>query len=148
MLLRLFTDSVVRRYLGGVLSADRAQARISDLFAEASSTWVVVPKHEPTLSVGLVRLHPAHDGVETELSYALLPEVFGQGLATETVGCIVHHAFDRGGISRLIAETQSANKASCQLLERLSFRFFKETMRFDARQTIYVHDGHSRNDAW
>lgn len=50
---------------------------------------------------------------------------------------VVDYALDDLGLHRIIAETQSANTASCRLLERIGMHRVKTLQRFGAEQIIY-----------
>ncbi len=81
-----------------------------------------------------------HDKTDPELSYLLLPEWWGQGLATESVRAVLDHAHGCGA-ERIVAETQVANAASIRLLTRLGMRFERSVVRFGEAQAIYVSRG-------
>jgi ribosomal-protein-alanine N-acetyltransferase len=90
--------------------------------------------------VGMVSLGVHHDGTDTEISYLLLPEWWGQGYAKEAVRAVVDLALGDLGLPRVVAETQTANVASCRLLESLGMRLERRVERFGAEQAIYATD--------
>ena len=59
-----------------------------------------------------------HRGV---VSYALVPALWGRGLAREMLGLALDHAFDALGLRRIEADIQADNHASRHLAERLGF---------------------------
>ena len=136
----LMTHPDVRRYLGGPASPERAAARAARLAEENDPTaWAVYLRHNPaTGCVGLVQITPHHDGSAVELSYELLPVVWGVGLASEAVRAVIAHAFGSLGLTRLLAETQAANRPSRVLLERVGMLYDREIERFGEVQAIYV----------
>ncbi|WP_264298240.1 GNAT family N-acetyltransferase [Bacillus sp. B1-b2] len=87
--------------------------------------------------MGLVSLDPHHDEVYPELSYQFLPKWWGKGYATEVVQFLTFFALNELKLSNLIAETQTANKSSCRLLERIGMKFERSITRFGAEQAIY-----------
>lgn len=89
-------------------------------------------------SIGLVFLSYHHDGSGHELSYQCDAEHWGKGYAFEAAKRVVRHVVDDPGMAQIIAETQSANGASCRLLERLGMREQRRVMRFGAEQIIYT----------
>ncbi|MCB0132728.1 MAG: GNAT family N-acetyltransferase [Caldilineaceae bacterium] len=135
----LHTDARVRRYLGGALTNDRAETRLRDYLAGATSkpVWVLRPKDE-TRFLGTVDLQPHHDGMNMEISYLLLPDAWGHGYATEAVRALLAHAMDDLGLACVVAETQRANLASCRLLERCGMSRTRRLVRFGAEQVIYT----------
>lgn len=135
----LTVDPEVRRFLGGPSSPERAAARAEGLSAgERPQTWAVLLADGSRGCIGLVGIHPHHDGHDCELSYEFLPTVWGAGVCSEAVRAVLDQAFERLGYVRLIAETQTANRPSRRLLERLGMRWEREVTRFGAAQAIYA----------
>ena len=62
---------------------------------------------------------------ECELGYRLLPEYWGQGLATEGAGACIDYAFNHLGVPYVVAVALPENKASCRVLEKVGFNFQK-----------------------
>lgn len=56
---------------------------------------------------------------EGEVGYIFDPDYGGQGYATEAVGAVVAHAFDRLGVRRITAGCFADNLSSVRLLEKL-----------------------------
>ena len=81
--------------------------------------------------------NPHHDGVYLEISYQLLPNWWGAGYATEVVQVIINFALIELNLSKVIAETQTANTSSCKLLENLGMKLERTISRFGAEQAIY-----------
>ncbi len=144
---RLYTDVEVRRFLGGPASEEAIRSAFSVLIDPSTAVqhWAIRLRHNGAF-VGVVSLGPHHDGVDTEISYQLLPEWWGRGYAKETVQAVVDYALDSLGLPRVIAETQTANAASCRLLEQLGMRLERMVERFGAEQAIYVLDAELRGD--
>lgn len=59
------------------------------------------------------------DGSEVELSYGLLPEFRGRGLATEAARAVLDTGRDGLGLSAVVALSRGDNRASHQVLEKL-----------------------------
>lgn len=60
---------------------------------------------------------------ETEIAYALLPEFWGRGLATEIAQALRDIGFARLGLPTLVAFTLPDNLASRRVMEKLGLRF-------------------------
>jgi ribosomal-protein-alanine N-acetyltransferase len=88
--------------------------------------------------LGLVSLDKHHDGESTEVSYQLMPIAWRKGYATEVVKEVIHYSFTKLNLPRLIAETQTANKSSCKLLERVGMTVKETVHRFGEEQKIYI----------
>ena len=66
------------------------------------------------------------------------PAFWGKGLAFETATIVLNYAFDALELTEIVAETQSANVASCRLLERLGMERWRRIERFATAQEIYM----------
>lgn len=78
-----------------------------------------------------------YNGVDTEISYALLPENWGQGFATDALLEAFMRAFQDLGLEELVAETQTKNHRSIKLLERVGMSEDSRLTRFGEGQIIY-----------
>jgi ribosomal-protein-alanine N-acetyltransferase len=103
--------------------------------SQASFHWVVRKKQTESM-IGLVSLDLHHEGVYQEVSYQILSCWWGKGYAAEVVSAIIHFALHELNLSTVIAETPSANKASCHLLERLGMQLERTVFRFGAEQAL------------
>ena len=63
---------------------------------------------------------------------------WGNGFATDALGGLLRRAEAELGLTRLVAETQAANVASCRVLERVGLRPVRRLVRFGATQILYV----------
>ncbi len=57
-----------------------------------------------------------------DIGYRMLPEYWGQGLATEAVKACLNYAKDELGLTRIIGEVAEDNIASNKLLLKLGFK--------------------------
>lgn len=62
---------------------------------------------------------------EPDLGYRMLPQYWGQGLATEMAHALVQHGFDDLSLPRILAFALPENPASCRVLEKTGFQFNK-----------------------
>jgi RimJ/RimL family protein N-acetyltransferase len=58
------------------------------------------------------------DRVSAEVGYWLGEQYWGRGIASEALGAITRHAFERHGLTRVFAVPFAYNKASCRVLEK------------------------------
>jgi ribosomal-protein-alanine N-acetyltransferase len=138
LVLPLYTDPRTREFLGGPISVKEANERAARMLEE-EETMVILAEDGETFA-GIITLHRHHDGVSDELSYSLLPEYVGRGLATLAMRRMLTHIFAHRGISSVVCETQTANLRSIRLLERLGMRQRERIIRFGAEQVIYCLD--------
>ncbi|WP_419875495.1 GNAT family N-acetyltransferase [Candidatus Pristimantibacillus sp. PTI5] len=72
-----------------------------------------------------------------EDSYEFLPNSWGHGYAEEVIRRLILYVFKELNQSKLIAETQSANRSSCRLLEKVGMKAEQTLYRFGDKQLIY-----------
>ena len=138
LVVALYTSEEVRRFLGGPVSEEVARSSFSALLKSSEYYWVVRTKDNS--AIGTVSLGTHHDGMDTEVSYQVLPQWWGRGYAAEVMEAILAYARLELKLPRVVAETQSANAASRRLLERLGMRLEGTVERFGSEQAIYVTD--------
>ncbi|WP_405098722.1 GNAT family N-acetyltransferase [Oceanobacillus sp. FSL H7-0719] len=134
----LFINQKVRKFLGGIRQKDSIKAVLDEMLhpGDDSFYWAVREKHTDQF-IGLVSLNPHHDSIYLEVSYQFLPNWWGKGYATEVIQLIIIFALNELSLSKVVAETQTANTSSCRLLERLGMKLEKTIKRFGAEQAIY-----------
>ncbi|TFJ91308.1 GNAT family N-acetyltransferase [Lentibacillus salicampi] len=134
----LYLNQEVRKFLGGIRDKESIVIMLDEMLdtGDDSSYWVVREKQTDHF-VGLVSMDPHHEGDNIEISYQFLPNWWGRGYATEVIHTIIHYAFNELNLSKIVAETQTANEASCRLLERVGMEFERTVNRFGAEQAIY-----------
>lgn len=135
---KLYLNHEVRKYLGGIRKEEAVEAALDDMLhsSEDFYYWVAREKHTDYF-IGLISIDPHHDGTYVEISYQFLPDWWGRGYATETVGRVIQFALNELNLPKVLAETQTANASSRKLLERLGMKLERTTMRFGAEQAIY-----------
>lgn len=135
----LIADTRVRNYLGGPVPLSRrdATARSYLSISTGEAVWTVKTKTLPQ-PIGLMSITKHKDGSDYELSYQFHPSHWGNAFALEASTEALRYALEELGHTRLIAETQVANIASCKLLERLGMQEVQRLTRFGAEQAIYA----------
>lgn len=129
---QLWTDPDVRRFLWDDRVIDRDTvdgviARSGELFeAEGFGLYALERPGEDTLlgACGMYRFPEK----EPELIYSLARSCWGQGFATEVSRVIIVDAFERLGFARVLARTDTPNRASVRVMERLGMRFEGESV--------------------
>lgn len=74
---------------------------------------------------------------ELELGYIVLPELWGQGFATEMGDAVANHAFTSLGLGELVAFTKPDNVASRRVMEKVGFRYDRDFVEDDERHVLY-----------
>lgn len=101
----------------------RLALNVEDARMGMSLRAAVMLASDPGRVVGSINLSNIVRGVflSCHLGYSFDGELGGQGLATESVGAMVEHAFDGLGLHRVQAAYIPENHRSGRLLERLGF---------------------------
>jgi ribosomal-protein-alanine N-acetyltransferase len=74
---------------------------------------------------------------EVELAYALLPEFWGQGLATEISQAILNIAFAELGLAEVVCFTLTTNIASQRVMKKLGFQFERVGVHVNLPHVFY-----------
>lgn len=134
---KLYLDENVWTYLGGLRSDTQADIDIDYRLRATNDYWTVRNK-ESSEFIGQISIAPHHDSNAPELSYEFLSTYWGNGYAREAIQAFINYMFTKRKLEFLLAETQSANKASRELLKYLNFREYKRLVRFTNQQIIYI----------
>jgi RimJ/RimL family protein N-acetyltransferase len=74
---------------------------------------------------------------EIEAGWAIVPERWGEGLATELALASVHAAFETLGLAELIAYTLAGNLASRRVMEKAGFAYESELQYLGLPHVLY-----------
>lgn len=135
---KIYANQEVRKFLGGIRTVESIRVAFEEMLTSCQESfhWAVREKQTERM-IGLVSLDLHHEGIHREISYQFLPCWWGKGYAAEVVLVVINFALHELKLSTVLAETQTANKASCQLLERLGMQLERTVFRFGAEQSLY-----------
>ena len=128
-ILRLLNEPSFIQNIGdrGVRTADDARAYIlkgpiASYEKFGFGLWMVETRSEaaPIGICGLLKRDVLED---VDIGYALLPEFWSQGYALESASAVMSYASVRLGLRRVVAVTNSDNKSSIRLLEKMGFQY-------------------------
>lgn len=127
----LWTEPAVRRYLWDdrvidLATVDGVIERSTATFAAEGFGLFALRAPGGAALLGAAGFHRL--GVEPELIYSLTPTAFGRGLATEASHALIDDAFERLGFARVLARTDTPNRASVAVMERLGMRYLGEAI--------------------
>jgi ribosomal-protein-alanine N-acetyltransferase len=137
-LLDLHQNQNVRLFLGGTLRAEDFIRKFESMLSVQDHFQWAARLKETEEFVGLFSLDRHHEGCDIELSYQLAENMQKKGLALEITKHLIDFAFEKLKLTRLVAETQTANTASVRLLGKLGMKFERTANRFGAQQSIFV----------
>lgn len=142
----LLTSPVVREFLGGAASRERAEQATAGPPRHRPGCFVVRERASGSF-VGVVELdrrdadRPGKmrpGGGDLEVSYSLLPQSWGRGYAEEATRAVLTWASIAVDDPHVIAVTQSANTRSVAMLHRLDFTEVDRFVEFGAEQLLFV----------
>ncbi len=89
--------------------------------------------------VGRAGLHSTNAGgkEEVELAYALMPEYWGRGLATEMAQGIMTVAFERLHMTEVVCFTLTTNRASQRVMEKAGFEYERDIVHAGLPHVFY-----------
>lgn len=134
--MELFTNPMVREFLGGPVPPEYARQRLEG-WLNSDSPYFAVTRTADNAFLGIVDITPYHEAGKLELSYMFLPTAWGHGYAQESILRILQYCKEELHITHIISETQKKNLRSCKLLERLGYTLEKQVERFGAEQCVY-----------
>jgi len=121
-IVRLLTNPVATQFIGGTLTADGAAkvaSRMGDAFrARGWGTLAVVPKDRSTC-VGYCGVRPLAQTTDVEIAFALDPNCWNLGYATEAARACIDASFVALGLGSIVATVYPDNAASCRVLTKL-----------------------------
>lgn len=142
------TDERVRRYLGGPRPVNDVRAVLESVGAatllEGPGCYIATAADSDEM-LGTVTLSrrrtdvPGHLDTgddELELSYVFRPHAWGQGYASEATRLLLEYAAGELGDQPVVIVTQTANRASLRLAERLGFSVVGTFEQYDAEQAL------------
>ncbi len=84
--------------------------------------------HAAGRPAGLCGLQPLAGTEEIEIGWWLERELWGRGLATEAARAVLEFAWERAGLSRVVAIARAENRASRRIMEKLGMRYERDTV--------------------
>lgn len=138
---RLLSDPKVMRFSSGPYSLEQSEGWLADAVSKGQP-WAVSDESGHLLGYcGLFALDNVNGRAEIELGYRLLPEHWGQGLASEAARAVVEDALVEQGIDRIISLIDPDNAASRRVAEKLGMRLEGQVMMpgYDHPDLVYAY---------
>lgn len=129
----LNVDPEVRRFIGGVRSAEESAAELGRILAaereHGCGGWMIRTRDDRSF-VGRVGIKRAATTGEHELLYAIRRSCWGHGYATEAAAAVLARTF-ASGITRVIACASPKNLASIAVMKKLGMTFDRRARMYD-----------------
>jgi len=148
-LLRMDGDSRIMDSIGGIRSEEATreylQRNLSHWDAQGFGLWMLRLRSDNSfVGRAYVRHLRIAGNDEVAFGYALMPEFWGMGLATEIATAVVHLAFEQLGLDNLVAGVRPDNLPSRRVLEKVGARYEKDTTYKGVPHLLYrVRPGRS-----
>ncbi len=145
---RLYGDPRVMKYLGGQPPASLEDER-AVLARHTERAWdtydhglmAVFLKSDGSFAGICGLLHWEIEGQdETEVAYALMPECWGNGYATEAAAALAADAFTRLGRKRVISLVLPENTSSINVACKNGMQFERQTTLFNKTVNLYARE--------
>lgn len=124
-------DDVMKHITGAGLTHEQALERFQvALDADKGRDdmgFLAVNLKESGAFIGLGKIVPFENRM-TEIGYALLPEFWGKGYASEITNCLVEYARELGSVVELIGLVDPGNQPSIRILMKHGFVFYREVI--------------------
>jgi len=124
-------EEVMKHITGNGLNIDEAKIRFQvALDADQNQDdmgFLAVTEKATGAFVGLSKIVPFENGM-TEIGYALLPEFWGKGYASEITKRLIDYALELGNISELIGVVDPENQPSIRVLTKQNFVFYRQVL--------------------
>lgn len=125
-LMAMDSDPEVTRYISGLAAdfhePDTVRDRILKTHEPGLGTWTIEYRTGAGAYAGAIALVPLDGGPEIEIGYRLPRPLWGKGIASEAVQCVLHHGFETVGLERIVAVTDMRNLASQRVLVKCGMR--------------------------
>ncbi len=111
------------RYVGDGMTLSLARCAewigesLADYATRGYGAWAVQMEGVPGLA-GFAGIVTARRRADPELIYALRPDLWGRGLASELVPALLDYGFGPCGLPRLVATIRPENRASLRVVEK------------------------------
>lgn len=134
----LYCNQDVRAFLGGIPDKNYILSSFNSMLQSSfPNSYFYISLKDTNDFIGLVSIDEYHEHTTYELSYQFLPSYWGKGYAQEVLTAVIYYGFTSLQLSNLVAETQTANIASCRVLEKIGMEKVQILERFGQEQAVY-----------
>lgn len=145
--LSLHQNSDVMRFFPGIATSDQCRQfllKMQRVFEKHSFAYLPVFEKDSDSFVGWVGLcnqtYLSEDFVD--IGWRLLPEFWGQGIATEMASAFLTYGFEICKLDEIFAVAPKLNKPSMRVMERIGMKFESTFMHPKLSEDIFPDYGH------
>ena len=141
-MLGMYREAQVARALGGTRPESELAAVVDKLVKQwdkhGFGWWVVRdPATSRFIGRGGLRQVKIDSAVEVEVGYALLPQFWNQGFATELARVSVAQGFVRLGLSDIVSLALPTNRGSQRVMEKSGMRYERYVAHAGMQHVLY-----------
>jgi ribosomal-protein-alanine N-acetyltransferase len=150
LLCRMHQDLQVMATLGGQRTHEQTrqflQTNLDHWDQHGYGLWIVRDRTDGRFAGrGGLRHIQVGGGNEVEVSYALLAEFWGRGLAGEIAAALVQLAFGPLQLANVVCYTLPANRASQRVMEKVGFHYERDVVYAELPHVFYRLFSPNRN---
>lgn len=138
---RLHQNEKAMARLGGVRPAEKNRQYLHDSIAhwqkQGFGLWIFRTKENAFIGRGGLRYVTLQEVAEIEVAYALMPEYWGQGLATEIAKLSIQVASTNLKLNSIICYTEETHEASRRVMAKTGFLYEKTLFLYESPHVIY-----------
>ena len=116
-----YTANIPHPYPSGGALAFAHEVELDRRNGQGGLVFAISHKQEEKV-VGLIDLNLTDDARSAEMGYALSPEVWGRGIASEAAKAVIEWGFKKANLDVIDARALVVNRASCRVLQKAGFR--------------------------
>ena len=139
---RMDQDPLIMATLGGLRSEERTrqwlQENMDQWERHGFGLWMFrLAADGSFVGRGGLRKATVEGREEVEVAYALRPEWWGRGFATEIAAAAVEVGFGPLGLAELVCFTLHTNRASQRVMEKVGFRYERDCLHAGLPHVLY-----------
>lgn len=150
---RMHRDARVMKWLGGVRTEEQTRAYLQHNLDHweryGFGLWIVrTPARDAVVGRAVVRHLDVEGAAEVEIGYALYPEWWGQGLATELANRCIVIGRSLLGLQSLVAVTHRENAASRHVMEKAGMVHDRDILHAGEPHVLYRTGERAARRSW
>jgi ribosomal-protein-alanine N-acetyltransferase len=135
-------DPDVSKYLGGVPSREKIEARLNWQIENHKNLGigmcVMMYKPEGDKIIGFSGIQPLEVAGEIEVGYTIDKEHWGLGIGSEACKGWLNYGFNQYGLDRIIAVAHPGNYGSTHIMEKCGMKYEKNIFAYEADCVMYA----------
>ena len=139
-LFEMRSDPDVARYLGGVPTREKADARARwhiECHKKLGIGMCIMTYKPENKDIGFAGIQPLEIAGEIEVGYSMDKAHWGLGIGTEACRGWLDYGFNQYGLERIIAVADPANTGSTHIMEKNGMKYERNIFAYEADCAMY-----------